>query len=166
MKITYKDIFEFFRLALVSCLMEKEELIQWADEELLTKNLMNNDVIELSLSGQLPYSQLIGMLNTFQGIADRELPAKLLFSYALSKDSTNINQIQALISGFQVLNAENYCNKEVKKQLTVLENHLARYKKSKLTLEELQNHLDLFLNQYIEYQDIVASILRHTVDQN
>lgn len=164
MKINYKDIFEFFRLALVSCLMEKEEMIQWADEELLTKNPMNNDVIELSLSGRLPYSQLIGLLNTFQGTADRELPVKLLFAYAISKYSTNIDQIQALISGFQVLKAENYCNKEVKKQLTALENHLACYKKSKLTLEELQNHLELFLNQYIEYQDIVASILGHTLD--
>ncbi len=164
MKINYKDIFEFFRLALVSCLMEKKEVIHWADEELLTKNPINNDVIELSLSGQLPYSQLIGMFNTFQGIADRELPVKLLFSYALSKDSTNIDQIQAVISGLQVLKAENYCNEEVKKQLKALENHLDCYKKSKLTLDELQYHLGFFLKQYIEYQKIVTSILGHTVD--
>lgn len=162
MKANYKTIFEFLRLGLVTCLMEKQEVIQWADEEILSSKKSNNDVIELSLSGQLPYSQLIGLLNTFQGIPNRQSLTQLLLSYARNKYLLNPDQSQVIISGLQVLKAENYCDKVLGKQLTMLENHLIRYENSELTSEELQIELENFLNQYSAYQEDVYSILHHT----
>jgi hypothetical protein len=120
MELNYKEIFEFFRLALVTCLMEKEELIKWADDELLFRNDVNNDIIDLSLSGKLPYSQLIGLLNTFQGIPDHQLPIKLLFAYAISKCSADKEQIQSLISGLQMVKAEAHVEKKTVKEITEL----------------------------------------------
>jgi hypothetical protein len=164
MKINYKEIFEFFRLALVTCIMEKEELIKWADDELLFRDDVNNDIIELSLSGKLPYSQLIGLLNTFQGIPDHQLPIKLLFAYVISKCSADKEQIQSLISGLQMVKAEAHVEKKTVKEINELENDLAFYQKSELTLDELHEKLESFLNQYIEYQGVVKSIMSHTVD--
>ena len=55
-------------------LIKKEEVINWADHELLASDKPDHEVIDLSLAGHMPYSQIIGLLNTFQGNPDHSLP--------------------------------------------------------------------------------------------
>lgn len=161
MEIKYKDIFEFFRLGLVNGLILKDMVIKWADNELIRNAKADPEVIDLSLAGRLPYSQLIGLMNTFQGIPNDPLPIQLILAHALTIFESSPEKSESIIMGIRLLKAEAKVTKLLASELTTLEKGLSDYKQSNISFLELQNRLGIFLNTYREYQEITRQIFSH-----
>jgi hypothetical protein len=153
-----KEKFEFFRMGMVSGLIEKEEVIKWADHELITSDKPDHEVIDLSLSGHLPYSQIIGLLNTFQGNPDHKLPVYMVLAHALSKSQNNLVNTVNIILGIRLLKAEANIDQEIIEGLTIIEKALKDHTKGNLPIEELHQILLLFLTNYSNYQKEIEGI--------
>jgi hypothetical protein len=154
----YKDKFEFFRLAMVTGIIEKTDVIRWADDELLASTKPDTEVIELSLSGQLPYSQLIGLLNTFQGNPDHELPVKMLLAYTIPICRNNPERTKAIIQGIRLIKAEAGIEKQIVEGLNKLEMDLQKYQDGQFAQDILHSELMKFLLHYQEFQKEVGKV--------
>jgi hypothetical protein len=153
-----KDKFEFFRMGMVSGLIEREVVIKWADHELISSDKPDHEVIDLSLAGHLPYSQIIGLLNTFQGNPDHKLPVYMVLAHALVKSKNNILDAVNIILGIRLIKAEANIDKEIIEGLTSLEEALKDHTNGNLPIEELHHKLQLFLNHYSKYQKEIDGV--------
>jgi hypothetical protein len=157
-KPRYKDIFEFFRLALVTGLLDKSIVVAWADREIINSPVADHEVIELSLSKQLPYSKFIGLMNTFEGIANPSLSTNMLLALADQKCESDMRRTPSIIQGIRLLQAEPYLHQDIRIQLANLDKDLMKYKSAEATLEELHQHLSDFLATYREYARIIQPL--------
>jgi hypothetical protein len=153
-----KDKFEFFRIGMVTGLIEKEEVINWADRELLSSDKPDHEVIEVALAGRLPYSQIIFLLNTFQGNPDHDVPVKMVLAYALFKTRDNIDKTKEIIQGIRLIKAEYGIDRHIVKGLTALEEGLESVRNGKIKIEELHQNLISFLMEYSDYQEKVNQL--------
>jgi len=158
-EIQHKDLFGFFRMGLVTGTIDKQAVIPWADREILKTPTPPPEIIELSLSGNLSYSQLVGMLSQFQGEKDYDLPLKLLFAQAGIRFEQGPDQASALIMGLRLLTAEDTLPKEVRSQLKDLDRQLDLHKQGRVSSGEVDECLWRFLEPYKEYQSLVRDIL-------
>jgi len=154
-----KDKFEFFRIGLVAGLIEKEEVINWADQELLTNDRPDSEVIEVSLAGKLSISQIVGLLNTFNGPPDHDLPIKMVLVHAYSKVQNNINQTREIIQGIRLIEAEPRIDPGIIRGLSELEESLDRHSNSELSIEDLHTDLLQFLSHYAKYKNEVNRVV-------
>jgi hypothetical protein len=153
-----KDKFEFFRVGVVAGLIEKEKIINWADQELLTNDTPDPEVVEVSLAGGLSYSQIAGLLNTFNGPPDHDLPIKMLLAYALTIVQDNIDQTKKTIQGIRLIKAEPRIDSGIIQGLSKLEEGLDRHLNGELSIENLHADLLQFLSQYAEYNNEVNQV--------
>jgi hypothetical protein len=153
-----KDKFEFFRIGMVTGLIQKEEVVRWADAELLSGGKPDPEVIEVSLAGRLPYSQIIGLMNTFRGNPDHRLPVNMALAYALSKSRGNPGNAGEIIQGIRLIRAEYGIEGRVSEGLAALENDLERNRTGALSAGELHDRLLEFLAGFATYQKDVDEV--------
>src|SRR4030065_1160731 len=110
--ISEKTVYAFFRLGLVTGLVPKTAVTRWADRQILGGKVPSEEMIELSLSERLPYSQIIYMLNLYQGSPDADLPVRLLLARAGQLLERNAIPAERLIQELNLLNAEEYLARE------------------------------------------------------
>jgi hypothetical protein len=143
-------------VCLVSGLVEKQALIDWADRAILEETVPAEDLIELSLSARLPYSQVIWLLNSYQGQASYDLPLNLLFSQAGKLLEQDNSQAERIILGLRLLIEEEYLHKELKVSLSTLEGILSAYRQGELVQERLCELLAEFLAPYQKYRSLLG----------
>lgn len=153
-----KDKFDFFRIGLVAGLITKEEIINWADRELLSTPMPDPEVIEVSLAGKLTCSQIVGLLNTFNSPPDHDLPVRMALAYAFLKVQNEIARTKETIQGIRLIRAETGIEAEILQGLTELDNRLEKQINGGLSLEELHADLLQFLNLFSEYRDDVNQV--------
>jgi hypothetical protein len=149
--VSLKTIYAFLRLGLVTGLLPKAAVVRWADREIMRTAYPSEEVIELALSEKLTYSQVIHMLNIFQGFPDLDLPVKLLLGRAGQLLEANPSQTERIIMGLRLVNAEEHVPVEVRGQITSLGELYERYRQGLVRQEELTETLAVFLQDYRGY---------------
>jgi len=145
-------------MGMVTGLIKKEEVINWADHELLASDKPDHEVIDLSLAGHMPYSQIIGLLNTFQGNPDHKLPVYMVLAHALYRSNNHLLDDVKIIMGIRLIKAEANMDKEIIEGLTIIEEGLKDHTNNRLPIEGLHQILISFLNQYSKYQKEIEEI--------
>jgi hypothetical protein len=139
----------------VTGLVDIETLVAWADRQILETPLPSPELIELSLSGRLPHSQIIRLLNLFQGIPDYDLPLKALLARAWRLHNGDPEKARKLWLGLRLLNAEERLPQEVRTGLVELVGFYQQFEQGLVSLEELSARLQAFLEPYAIYASLV-----------
>jgi hypothetical protein len=151
-----RDAFGYFRMGLVTGIVDKHALVQWADCEIARNPSPEHDVIELALTSGQPYSQTIRLLTSFEGKADYSLSLKLLFAHAgllLERDPRRASEI---VMGLRLLNEEEYFPRDIKVRIAQLRNQLDLQRQALLTVEDFTSQLSSFLDQYKDYRPLLC----------
>lgn len=144
--ISDQDVFGYFRLGLATGLVERGVVIAWADREVMRRPIPPNEIIELCLSGHLPYSQLIRLLTSFHPSLDYDLPVRLVLARAaLLLDEGH--PADELVVSIGLLAAEARLPGEIRELLRELDTNLGY-----LSPPELPGRLAELLRPYRGYQ--------------
>jgi hypothetical protein len=160
MEIEYRHIYCYFRMGLVTGILERKSVIAWADRMILEAPVLTEEIMDLSLSSKLPYSQMIRNLNFYQGAApDFDLSLKLLLAHAGILLGNDSGRTVELLRGLRLLLAEEHLPLEVRRNLAELDGALGLFSQNQVAGEVLTARLSSFLEQYKEYQGAVRSII-------
>lgn len=157
--LSKRQVFNFFRMGLVTGLVDKPSLIAWADREIMAEAVPDHCVIELALSGRRSYSQIIWLLRGFQGEPDHDLPLKLVLARAglvVTRDPSRSGEI---IMGLRLLNEEEYLPNDVREQIAALRESLDLHRQGQCSLAKLQSHLAAFLDPYLDYRPLLNQLV-------
>ena len=147
-----EEVFTFFRLGLATGIVEPKTLVAWADKEIENNPNFSPEVIELSLSGSLPISEVLWLLNSFIVFTKYERPMQLLFAAAgvflEREEKTDVEIISSLL----LVNAEGYLPENVKEEMATLGNILENYRREQLSPSDLRIRLAEFLNPYSRFR--------------
>jgi hypothetical protein len=138
----------YYRLGLVTGLVEIPELIAWADEQILISSVPPSELIDLSLSARLPHSQILRLLNQFQGAPQYDLPLALLFQRAAALLAAEPGRAVPILQGLRLLDAEEYLPPHLRPQIRRLDECLQGYRQGRLAAPELHQTLQEFLDPY------------------
>ena len=155
----YQDIFNFFRMGLVTGLVTPKELITWADREILASDIPQEEVMELAFSERKSLSQQVYLLNHFQGNASYDPSLKWLFARAWCLLEQDPELAVKILQGLRLLNAEMYLPDTIRKQITGLDSYLALYKDEQISSKLLHTELIAFLQPYESYLDQVNELI-------
>ena len=145
-ELSYKQAFCYYRMGLVTGLVEIHELIEWADAEIMKAAILSDEIMELSLSGRQPYSRLIYMLNAYQGEPDYGRPLELLLERARQRFEDNPRSTREIIMGLRLLNAETYLPNGIRHALFRLDEALEQSRQGLLQHDSLESMLKEFLS--------------------
>jgi len=158
-----KTAFDYFRLGLVTGLVDRQALVAWADQEIMRSPVPEPEIIELSLAGDRPYSEIIWLLSSFtsqwQSKLNDGLPAKLLLARAGVLLEQDPSRAVDIMMGLRLLIEEDFMPKELKSRLGALKQSLDMYRQSAVSLEDLVRKLSSFLQEYSQYGGDSLSIL-------
>lgn len=129
-RLCAKDAFGYFRMGLVTGIVEKQALVEWADNEIDRNPVPEHEIVELSLSGNLPHSQIIRLLNSFEGQADYDLSLGLLTE-------------------------EEYFPEDVTRRLADLRKSLDLYEQTIISFDDLSGQLSRFLEENSDYRPLL-----------
>lgn len=158
-----KTAFDYFRLGLVTGLIDRQALVQWADREIMRDPTPEPEIIELSLAGDRPYSEIIWLLSSFtsqwQSKLNDGLPAKLLLARAGGLLEQDPGRVVDIMMGLRLLVEEDFLPKELKSRLGSLKQSLDLYRQAAISLEDLVQTLSNFLQEYSGYHEDSLNIV-------
>jgi len=106
--ISRQAVYAFFRMGLVTGLVQPDEVIAWADARLLeAEGAPDYDLVELSMAARHTLSQLAGLLNQLQG-EHVKYPAalELLFDRARQRLEEHPESAAVLVYDLKLLLSE------------------------------------------------------------
>ncbi len=159
MTVSLSTAYSFFRMGLVTGLVDVPALIAWADRQILALPTPPAELIELALAGRLPHSRLIWMLGAFAGPADYDLALTLLLARAgglLAEDPTRAPD---LIMGLRLLNEEEYFPQAVGQELIALRQTLEEARTGRIPAEAVSRHLRTFLAPYRQRNSLLKQLV-------
>lgn len=142
---TLLQMFTYHRLGLATGLVSLGELHAWVDAQILKTLAPQPELIELSLSGRLPVSQVLRLLNLYQGAPDTGVPFQLLFQQAARLLARDASSAPGIIRGLCLLLAEEYLTGGLRPQLVELQAGLNLYDSGQLPAQALHTRLNRFL---------------------
>jgi hypothetical protein len=151
-----KDAYSYFRMGLVTGIVDKQSLVDWADSVIVRDPNPERAIFDLSLSGRRRHSQIIWMLNRFERGADYTLSLKLLLAQAGVSLERDPGRASAIIMGLRLLNEEAYFPKDVGSKIADLKDHLDTYEKGETPYDELVQRLSQFLGEYADYTSLLG----------
>jgi hypothetical protein len=151
-----KDAYSYFRMGLVTGIVDKQSLVEWADNEIVRNPEPDRAMFELSLSGSRPHSQTIWLLHEFERGADYSLSLSLLLARAGILLEQDPEQASAIIMGLRLLNEEEYFPKDVRSNIADLRDHLDRYEQASIPFDDLVERLSEFLNKYAHHRGLLC----------
>lgn len=157
--LSKRQLFNFFRMGLVTGLVDKESLIAWADREIMAEAVPDHRVIELALSERRSYSQIIWLLRGFQEEPDHDLPLKLILALAGLVVERDPGCSDEIIMGLRLLNEEEYLPRSVHEQTAALLESLTLHRQGRLSFAALQSKLAVFLAPYLVYRPLLDHVL-------
>ena len=147
-KPSLAQTFAFFRLSLATGLIQPAKVIAWADREILgMEDAPPHELIELSLSGSQPLSQIVGRLYDWQSYPGDPVPLEMLLARAgilLDNGAPCADLARELC----LLLAENKLPGDLKRELKQLEAGREKYNREELSDPELGELLAAFLVPY------------------
>ncbi|MCB9418505.1 MAG: hypothetical protein H6667_01770 [Ardenticatenaceae bacterium] len=156
---TYKEAVGYFRMGLVTGLVSKQELIDWADREILRHEIVEPDIVELSFCGKRPYSEIIWLLGQFEHGSHYQTSVNLILARADLLQQQAIFPASDIITGLRLLIEEMWLDKATKSQLQMLKDNLEQYKRQAINNDSLSEQLTQFLAPYRAFQPHLASLL-------
>jgi hypothetical protein len=152
------QIFGYFRMGLAIGIVERQAVIAWADRTLLEDPSPSNELIELSLSGHLPYSQLIRLLTSFVPLPDYDLPIKLLLAHAGLSLEREPDRTVDLVISLRLLDAEEYLPGHIRASLADLSLANDQYCQGFLAFPAFFDQVFGFLRPYQSWRPIVFDL--------
>ncbi len=147
-------------MALVLGFLIPKQVSDWADRQLLSRSTISEEIIELSLSARLPFSQIIKNLNLYQGAHDYGLPLNLVLAHAgVILDGDPAVAPMKLWLGLRLLLAEDNLPATVRQRLLALEDNSGGLELQKTDPSEFRNEIRIFLSPYQEWRDLLGMIL-------
>jgi hypothetical protein len=149
---SYKEAITYFRMGLATGLVSKQELIDWADREILRNEEVEPDIVELSFCGKRPYSEIIWLLGQFEHGSHYPTAFNLIMARAdqlWQQDSVSTSDT---IMGLRLLIEELWIEKPTKLQLQALNERLTQYKSQTISHDKLASELGQFLAPYRPYR--------------
>jgi hypothetical protein len=159
-QVGYKEVFGYFRMGLVTGLVDKQELIAWADRQIIEKETAESEIIELSLCGKRPYSEIIWLLGQFEHGSDYQTSVNLILARAGLLAEQNSRKASDIIMGLRLLIEEEWLAKTVKAQLQTQKHNLEQYKSQAITYDSLAGQLRQFLAPYRQYRPHLTTLLQ------
>ena len=135
--LTTKQACTYFRMGLVTGLVEIDSLVAWADRMILHTDEPDEIVIDLSLSGRLPHSRLIWLLSQFEETPDYDRPLTLLLGRAATILDEDPDRLEAVIMGLRLLNEEEYFPTAIGREIDGLRQKLENWRRSKISRQEV-----------------------------
>lgn len=148
----YKEAFGYFRMGLVTGLVNKQELIDWADQEIVNNPVAEAEIIELSLSGQRPYSEIIWLLSQFEHGSIYQTSINLILARAALLLEQTSGRASDIIVGLRLLIEEEWLPKDLKSQLQALKHQEQQARQGVVIPAVLVDELRKFLAPYRQYQ--------------
>ena len=145
---TTRQACSYFRMGLVTGLVEIETLIDWADRQITLADEPDGEVITLALSGRLPHSQLIWLLSQFEGAPDYGRPLDLLLARAAALLHTEPDRLEEIIMGLRLLNYEEYFPAAIGRQIAGLQESLETWRRGRISHDQLAAAGNDFLGRY------------------
>jgi hypothetical protein len=157
--IPKQEAFGFFRLGLVTGLVDKASCIAWADREIMQGAVADADVIEVSLAEKRSHAELIWLLSYLEGSPHYDLPLRLLFAQAGVLLEGDPDQARTIILGLRLLNEEEYLPNALRAPLAGLREDLARCQAGAMPAEDLCARLAVFLDGYADARPLLQQVL-------
>jgi hypothetical protein len=151
-----RDAFGYFRMGLVTGIVDKDALVDWADREIARTPEPEHEVIELALTGRWPYSQIIRLLTGFEGKADYSLSLRLLLAQAGMILEREPDRVTDIVMGLRLLNEEEYFPRNVKVRIAGLKKQLDLFRQGSITIDELTSQLSSLLDEYRDYRQVLC----------
>ncbi len=145
-------------MGLAAGLVDREALVAWADREIVASADPAHEIIELALCGQRPYSEIIWLLNQFQGDPDYDLGLKLLFARAGVLFEQHPERVQEIAYALHLLNEEGFLPREVREKLNALDGDLDQYRQARISRAELGIKVSGFLSLYAAFRPQLAIV--------
>jgi hypothetical protein len=160
MKLTQPVIFTFFRMGLVTGLVDRQAVTAWADRQILAAPVPDPHIMELSLAGSQPHSQLIGLLNQLlEGFVEVDIPMKLLFAHARKLLEDDPGRAKEIAQGLVLLLAEEFLPRDLQNELYSIEGDLELFQLSLLSSQAFKGRLKGFLDFYSPYRSYAADLI-------
>lgn len=139
---TRGEMYCYFRLGLVTGLVELHEVTAWADAQLIESPEPDFDLVELSMAQRWPHSKMIYLLYHLQGWPDMDRPVALLLERAAERLHQNPAGAYDIAMGVRLLDAEPRLAKPLRLKLQELEKDLDRYRARELSTDGLRQRLE------------------------
>ncbi len=121
LSLAHQTQLRYFRMALVTGLIEPRDVIAWADQQIMEQPAPELEIIELSLANNLPYSQLVWLLNHFL-VEPFDIPALgMVFQQAARLLAARPDRSAAIAQGLSLLLAEERLPVVVRAELHALD---------------------------------------------
>ncbi len=156
--LSKRQIFNYFRMGLVTGLVDKPTLIAWADRRIMEEEVPDDRVIELALASRRSYSELIWLLRGFQGEPDHDLPLRLVLARAGVVLEAGAASAEHVIMGLRLLNEEEYLPVAVRHQIAGLRQNLEMCRGGELSRQELHALLAGFLDPYRDGRALLGQL--------
>ena len=155
MEFRAKDGFSYFRMGLVTGLVDKSALVAWADHQIMSTDHPAAAIMELSLSGNRPHSELLWLLHGCERGADYSLSLSLLLAHAGDLLRQDPDRAAEIVMGLRLLNEEEYFPKDVSARLLALRTDLQEHERGGISAAELSARLAAFLEPYAVCRDLL-----------
>jgi hypothetical protein len=145
-------------MGLVTGIVDKHSVVEWADREITRNPVPTHALIELSLSSQRPYSEIIELLSDFEGEPGYDPALKLLLARAGLLLEQDPGQAVRIIMGLRLLVEEQFLPQDEKALLIELTNCLNMHEQNKISYQELADRLAHFLEMYVDYRPRLSQV--------
>ncbi len=152
------DAYGYFRLGLATGLVERSAPIAWADRQIMSDRPPTSEILELSLSGHLPYSQLIRLLTLCHPSLDYDLPLFMLLARAGLLLESEQRSPAELAYSLSLLLAESILPALLKGTLSDLEAAWQDQRLGVITSQELADRLAQALAPYEVYREWLGEV--------
>lgn len=142
-------------MGLVTGLIDKAQLVAWADDEIIRADIADNRVIELALSGQRSYSAIIWMLREFHGEPIYDLALEALLARAGRILDAAPEKAVDIALGLRLLDEEQYLPKAVRAPIQDLKMALDAHRRGALPMTDLHAQLADFLGRFRPYEALL-----------
>ncbi len=152
------DAYGYFRLGLATGLVERSAPIAWADRQIMSDRPPTSEILELSLSAHLPYSQLIRLLTLCHPSLDYDLPLFMLLARAGLLLESEQRSAAELAYSLSLLLAESILPALLKGTLSDLEAAWQDEDAGVITSQELADRLAQALAPYEVYREWLGEV--------
>lgn len=151
-----RDLICFYRMGIVTGLAEPGEVIAWADGEIMADPNVEYGIIELSLSGRVPHSQLLYLLTRLQDLPVYDPALGMILARARKRLAGDPSCAADLVANLRLLAVEEKLPKEVKAGLHGLDEALYEYRNERMSAERLHDETAGFLEHYAVYTVLLS----------
>lgn len=148
----------YLRIGLITGLIDKPDLIAWADAEIRTAARPDEWIIELALSERRSYSAIIWLLREFQGSPTYDLALEALLARAGLLLAAEPERATEITQGLRLLDEEEYLPASIREPIREMKVALDAFLRGELSPAGLRAHLTGFLAPFRCYEALLEHL--------